>query len=51
VGFTDIEVIPIGELDLMAPNLRRQGRPVESGVGPQPPVVESGPSSAGPPRQ
>jgi hypothetical protein len=31
VGFTDVEVIPIGELDLMSPNLRRENRRVESG--------------------
>jgi zinc protease len=31
VGFTDVEVIPIGELDLMSPNLRRDNRRAESG--------------------
>jgi len=51
VGFTDVEVIPIGELDLMAPNLRRQGRPAAAGPGPASPLADRGSSGAEPLRR
>jgi zinc protease len=47
LGFTEFEVIPIAEVDLMAASLRREGRPAEAGAAVRPRgVLEYAPPAA-----
>ncbi|MGH9348498.1 MAG: insulinase family protein [Vicinamibacterales bacterium] len=39
LGFSDFEVIPIAEVDLMAASLRRDGRPADPAVAPKRPGI------------